>query len=153
MTPVPATSDEGTARRSAILVSACLVGVRCNHVGEANTSDAVLVLRDTHRLVPVCPEVAGGLSTPRSPATVQADGRVVDADGVDVTDAFERGAAVAVALARTAGASRAVLKARSPSCGCHERMGVTARALIAAGFEVSDEEDEARRLPLTLPGV
>jgi uncharacterized protein YbbK (DUF523 family) len=139
--------DEGTAAQPAILVSARLLGVRCNHLGSANPSAAVLALGSSHRLVPICPEVAGGLPTPRPAASLQTDGRVVDAFGVDVTDAFGRGAAAAVALAGSVGAVRAVLKARSPSCGCHGRDGggVTARALRGAGFELGDEEDETRR--------
>lgn len=108
-------------------------------------------------MVPVCPEVAGGLPTPRVAAELLVDGRVVTAAGEDVTAFYVRGAAVAVALARAAGASRAVLKARSPSCGCHEvydgtfsrrrrpGMGITAAALAAAGVEMCDEEDVARR--------
>ena len=153
-----AASDEGTARRPAILVSACLLGVRCNHVGAASPSAAVLALSAGHRLVPVCPEVMGGLPTPRAAAELQSDGRVVNADGEDVTSFYGVGAAAAVSLALAVGARRAVLKARSPSCGCHEvydgsftrtrrpGMGVTAAALAAAGIEVGDEEDEAERL-------
>jgi uncharacterized protein YbbK (DUF523 family) len=102
--------------------------------------------------------VAGGLPTPRPAADLRSDGRVVTADGTDVTAFYVRGAAAAVALARAIGASRAVLKARSPSCGCHSvydgtfdrvvlvqagSRGVTAQALVTAGFEVSDEEEEA----------
>ena len=143
-----------------ILVSACLLGVRCNHVGGSNASPAVAALRgEGYRLVPVCPEVAGGLPTPRVAAALAGDGRVMTADGADVTSFYERGAAAAVALAQAVGAERAVLKARSPSCACHEvydsadpavrrrvpGSGVTAAALRAAGFVVGDEEDEARR--------
>lgn len=141
-----------------ILVSACLLGVRCNHVGAASPSAAVAALGDAGaRLVPVCPESAGGLPTPRPAAELCADGRVRTAAGDDVTEFYARGARAAVALAQAVGASRAVLKARSPSCGCHEvydgsfsrskapGSGVTAAALRAAGFEVGDEEDEARR--------
>jgi uncharacterized protein YbbK (DUF523 family) len=154
-----ASSDEGTGRGSAILVSACLLGVACNHVGGSSPSAAVLALRaQGYRLVPVCPEVAGGLPTPRPAAALVggvAFGRVVDEAGADVTDFYRRGASAAVALARAVGAERAVLKARSPSCGCHKvydgpgsrvrvpGMGVTTAALVAAGFEVGDEEDEA----------
>ena len=81
-------------------------------------------------------------------------------DGIDVTDFYERGASHAAALARTASVSGAVLKARSPSCGCreiydgsHERRlvpgeGVTAAALRAAGVTVCSEEDLARPGPL-----
>ena len=139
--------------RPAVIVSACLLGVRCNHNGEANTSAAAVALRDTHRVVPMCPESAGGLPTPRDAAERQADGTVRTADGRDVSEWFERGAAHAVHLAEAVGATRAVLKARSPSCGCHEIYdgsfsrtrvegeGVTAAALRAAGLEVVSEDD------------
>lgn len=104
-------------------------------------------------MIPVCPEVAGGLPTPRPPAERAPDGRVRTDAGQDVTDAYHRGAAQAVALARAAGVERAILKARSPSCGCrqiydgtHRRVlvdgeGVTAEALRQAGVEVVSEED------------
>jgi uncharacterized protein YbbK (DUF523 family) len=139
--------------RPTVIVSACLLGVRCNHEGEANTSDATIALRATHRVVPVCPESAGGLATPRDAAERRADGTVRTADGRDVTEWFERGAAHAVRLAEAVGATRAVLKARSPSCGCREIYdgsftrtrvegeGVTAAALRRAGLEVVSEED------------
>lgn len=115
--------------------------------------------------MPVCPEVVGGLTTPRSAAeVVGGDGadvlagtaRVCNADGDDVTAAYVRGATAAVELARATGATRAVLKAHSPSCGAadvydgtftrtlHPGSGVTAAALCAAGIEVvSDEELES----------
>jgi uncharacterized protein YbbK (DUF523 family) len=139
----------------ALLVSACLLGVRCNHRGEASPSPAVAALAATHRLVPICPETAGGLATPRPTAEMRSDGTVVTAAGHDVTAAYRRGAAAAVSLARTVGADRAVLKARSPSCGCHERYdgtftstlvsgeGIAAAALRVAGLEVCSEEDLA----------
>jgi uncharacterized protein YbbK (DUF523 family) len=142
--------------RSSIVVSACLLGVPCNHRGEASTNDAVLSLRATHRLVPVCPEVAGGLPTPRDAAEIQPDGGVRTCAGVDVTDAYARGAAHATRLATAVGATTAVLKARSPSCGCREVYdgsfsrtlvdggGVTARALRDAGLTVLSEEDVER---------
>jgi uncharacterized protein YbbK (DUF523 family) len=129
-----ASTDEGTALKPAILVSACLVGVPCNHRGRGSPSPAVLALAAQHRLVPVCPEVAGGLPTPRPAADLRSDGRVVTADGTDVTAFYIRGAAAAVALARAVGASRAVLKARSPSCGCHSVYdGMLDRVVLVAG--------------------
>ena len=143
-------SDAG---RPAVLVSACLLGVRCNHLGKASYSQAVSELSFDYRLVPICPEVVGGLPTPRPAAELQADGSVRTAAGEDVTDAYRRGAAAAAALARATGADEAVLKARSPSCGCHEVYdgtftrrkvageGVTARALREAGLRVRSEED------------
>ncbi|MCU1354476.1 MAG: hypothetical protein JWM05_3685 [Acidimicrobiales bacterium] len=136
-----------------VLVSACLLGVPCNHRGGASPTPQVAALAGANRLVPVCPEVAGGLPTPRPAAERTADGRVVTGDGEDVTDAYRRGAEQAVALAAATGATRAVLKARSPSCGCHEvddgtftrtrvpGMGVTAEALAEAGLAVCSEED------------
>src|SRR6476469_2714644 len=99
-----------TAIRPTVVVSACLLGVRCNHEGEANTSDVVVALRATHRVVSVCPESAGGLPTPRTRAERRSDGRVIDTDGLDVTEWFERGAAHAVRLAEAVGATRAVVK-------------------------------------------
>ncbi|HEX6476538.1 MAG TPA: DUF523 domain-containing protein, partial [Acidimicrobiales bacterium] len=136
-----------------VLVSACLLGVPCNHRGQASPSAAVRALANGSRLVGVCPEVAGGLPTPRAAAELQADGRVVNANGADVTAQYRRGADHAVALARMAGAARAVLKARSPSCGCgrvydgsfsrtlREGDGITAAALKSAGIEVVSDED------------
>jgi uncharacterized protein YbbK (DUF523 family) len=143
-----------------LIVSSCLLGVACNHVGRSSPSEAVVALGRDRRLVPVCPETAGGLPTPRDAAEIQASGRVVTAGGADVTDAYKRGAAHTVRLARAVGAEGAVLKARSPSCGCHEVYdgsftrtrvpgeGVTAAALRDAGFRVCSEEDvEAAHAP------
>lgn len=127
--------------------------MRCNHLGLANVSPAVVALGREARLIPVCPEMMGGLPSPRPPAEVQPDARVRTAAGDDVTSFYERGAAAAVAVAAAAGATEAVLKARSPSCGCHEIYdgtftrtrvageGVTAAALRAAGLTVRSEED------------
>ena len=110
-------------------------------------------LGERYRLVPVCPETMGGLPTPRPAAEVQVDGSVRTAAGDDVSDAYQRGAAATVALGRAVGAAGAVLKARSPSCGCGDiydgrfrrtlvqRDGVTAGALRAAGIRVWSEED------------
>ena len=107
-------------------------------------------LADEFRVISVCPETMGGLPTPRPAAERRRDGRVVAVDGSDVTAAYARGAAATVELARASGARRAVLKARSPSCGCHQIYvddtlvdgeGVTAQTLREAGIEVRSEED------------
>jgi uncharacterized protein YbbK (DUF523 family) len=144
---------EGTVRRPAILVSACLLGLRCNHAGGASPSAAVARLAEEYDLVPVCPEVAGGLPIPRPAAELQPDGTVRTIEGDDVTDCYRQGAAIAVAAARAAGATAAVLKARSPSCGTEHvydgtftrtrvpGQGVTARALRDAGVDVRTDED------------
>jgi uncharacterized protein YbbK (DUF523 family) len=141
------------AEEPALLVSACLLGVACNYRGEGSAHPDVLALGARARLIPICPEVAGGLPTPRPAAERLRDGRVRTAAGDDVTWLYDRGAAHAVAVARAAGVTRAVLKARSPSCGSgqiydgsHQRRlrvgdGVTSEALRAAGVEVVSEED------------
>jgi uncharacterized protein YbbK (DUF523 family) len=115
----------------------------------------VQALGSEYRLVPVCPETAGGLPTPRDAAEIQPDGSVRTAAGTDVTAAYDRGAAAAVALAEAIGATDAVLKARSPSCGCagvydgtfsrtvRPGDGVAAAALRAAGLRVRSEEEVA----------
>jgi len=153
------------------LISACLLGVACNHEGRGSPRAVVDELAERYRLVPVCPEVLGGLPTPRAAAELTGgegadvlagpgpDGSggagVVNINGDDVTAAYRRGAEAAVTLARAVGATRAVLKARSPSCGSaaiydgtfSRRLvpgrGVTAAALAAAGLEVGSEEDAA----------
>ena len=159
-------SDED---KPALLISACLLGVACNHEGRGSPRAVVDELARHYRLVPVCPEVLGGLPTPRAAAELRGgDGadvvagtgaRVVNIEGVDVTAAYRRGAEAAVEVAVAVGAERAVLKARSPSCGSSavydgtfsRRLvpgrGVAAAALAAAGLEVGSEEDAAAAAP------
>jgi uncharacterized protein YbbK (DUF523 family) len=141
-----------SSERPPLLVSACLLGVACNHEAGHSRRPKVEALAATHRLIPVCPEVCGGLSTPR-PAAERCGDRVVSVEGADVTAEYERGAQAAVDLAHATGARRAVLKARSPSCGSAEIYdgsfsrtlrsgeGVAATALRAAGIEVVSEDD------------
>lgn len=145
-----------------VLVSACLAGRACRFDGTGAYEDAVAALVAEGRAVLVCPEVDGGLGTPRPAAEIQGgDGadvvagraRVVTGDGIDVTDAYLAGAERALAVARETGATTAILKARSPSCGTGQIYdgtfsgtleagdGVTAALLKAEGIEVwSDEE-------------
>ena len=99
-----------------LLVSACLMGFRCRYDGGAQRLGCLDALRARHVLIPVCPEVMGGLPTPRAPAEIRG-GRVVTADGRDVTQAFVLGAREAEKIALAAGCECALLKERSPSCG------------------------------------
>lgn len=137
-----------------ILVSACLLGEPVRYDGRSKSGAHPALARwlAEGRVVPVCPEVAGGLGVPRPPAERGADGRVRREDGTDVTAAFVAGAAAAVALARAEGCVLAVLKARSPSCGIGSVYdgtftghllagdGVAAAALVEAGLAVFTEE-------------
>ena len=101
-----------------ILVSACLLGASCRYDGASKGDPRLEALRaQGHTLVPVCPEVLGGLPTPRPPAELQKDGRVVNREGVDVTAEYRAGAERALKIARAHGCTCGVLKERSPSCG------------------------------------
>jgi uncharacterized protein YbbK (DUF523 family) len=145
-----------------VLVSACLAGRACRFDGSANPDDEVARLVAEGRAVLVCPEVDGGLGTPRPAAEITGgDGadvlagraRVLTRAGEDVTEAYVAGARLALEAAREAGATTAILKARSPSCGkgavydgsfsrsLQEGDGVTASLLRSEGLTViSDEE-------------
>jgi uncharacterized protein YbbK (DUF523 family) len=103
-------------QRPKYVVSACLAGVRCAYDGEHRQLDKVVELVRQGLAVPVCPEQLGGLPTPRPPVEI-SKGRVVDQKGNDLSLNFERGAKEAFKLCSMAGCSRAILKARSPSCG------------------------------------
>ncbi|MFC4111949.1 DUF523 domain-containing protein [Nonomuraea zeae] len=150
-----------------ILVSACLMGRKVRYDGRAKTSsDARLAAwREEGRLVAFCPEVAGGLPTPRPAAEIEGGAggaavlsgaaRVLATDGSDVTAEFVAGARAALAAARSAGVRLAVLKEGSPSCGvlavCDGTFsgrrapgqGVTTALLESNGIRVFDEDHVA----------
>lgn len=98
------------------LVSACLLGVKCKYNQGSNDSDEIVDLLKQYHLIPICPEIMGGLPTPRLPAEVCAD-RVITKDGRDVTEQFRQGAREALKLAKLYNCRFAVLKEKSPSCG------------------------------------
>ncbi|SFP74689.1 DUF523 domain-containing protein [Pseudomonas borbori] len=148
-----------------ILVSRCLLGHAVRYDGGAHGPFDLLRRWQTEgRVVALCPEVAGGLPTPRPAAEIPSgqgaqvlDGRlpVLTIEGEDVTAAFVAGAEQALALVRQHGIRLALLKARSPSCGNRENYdgsfggvkvageGVTAAALRRAGVRVFSEEELA----------
>lgn len=101
-----------------ILLSACLLGLCCRYDGKVKTYDAVRLLlqREDIHIIPVCPEQAGGLATPRDPSERVGE-RVLTCRGRDVTACYERGAAQAAQLAELFGCTCAILKEKSPSCG------------------------------------
>ena len=99
-----------------ILVSACLLGASCRYDGKSKEYPLMEELCRRHEVVPFCPEIFGGLPTPRTPAERQGE-RVVTKTGGDVTENYRRGAEEALRLAQMLGCTAAVLKERSPSCG------------------------------------
>ena len=99
-----------------ILVSACLLGIRCRYDGDSNFCPQLETLLQHHHLIPVCAEQLGGLPTPRIPAERRGE-TVVTRDGRDVTTQFTAGAQEVLRLAKIYRCEMAILKARSPSCG------------------------------------
>ena len=101
-----------------ILISACLLGFECKYCGGSNKlpEQQLAALRERFRLIPVCPETAGGLPTPRDPSERLGD-KVVSNQGRDVTAQYQKGAETALTLARRYGCKAALLKEKSPSCG------------------------------------
>ncbi len=144
------------------LVSACLCGINCNYKGESKPDKAIIELIMTGDAIPVCPEQFGGLATPRPPSEIRdgtgldvLDGKakVINSEGIDVTNEFMKGAFEVLKVAKIANATEAILKARSPSCGHGEVYdgsfgrvlikgeGVTAALLRRNGITVLTEDD------------
>ena len=99
-------------------------------------------------ILPVCPEVLGGLPTPRPPAERQPDGRVVTREGVDVTAEYRAGAERVLELARAHGCTLAVLKERSPSCGRGQIYDGTFSHTLIPGSGVAAQLLETQGIPV-----
>lgn len=133
-----------------ILVSACLLGERCRYDGKSKPCDEVIKLNEKYNLIPVCPEVLGGLETPRTPCEIQND-RVISADGIDRTIEYTTGAQIALEIAKENNCKVAILKSKSPSCGkgkiydgtfsgtLTDGNGITAQLLSDYGIKVYNE--------------
>ena len=139
-----------------ILVSACLVGVNCKYNGGNNYNQKIVDLVKKGEAILVCPEQLGGLCTPRTPSEIvlkKGKRYVYMKDGKDVTEEYYRGAKEVLELAKKFNISKAILKAKSPSCGCGkiydgtftgnkiDGNGITTQLLIDNGIEVITEED------------
>lgn len=135
-----------------IVVSACLLGINCKYNGENNYCQKVVDLKEKYNLITICPEVDGGLPTPRIPAEIVYD-KVINKEGKDVTKEYNLGAQKALDTALKNNVKKAILKAKSPSCGCgyiydgsftHTLIkgdGVTTRLFKQYNLEVLTEED------------
>lgn len=135
-----------------IMVSACLLGENCKYNGGNNYSAKVAKYIEGQEIIPVCPEVLGGLPTPRVPAEI-VNGTVTRRDGVGVDKEFRRGAELALERAKQEKIDMAILQSRSPSCGVKQiydgtfsnkkikGQGVFARLLLENGFTVIDAEE------------
>ncbi len=144
------------------LISACLVGMCTNYLGQADMVREFVAMLERGEVVPACPEQLGGLTTPRPPAEIQpgcdgftvldGKGRVLRQNGEDVTEAFMRGAREMLKLAQACRAELVILKERSPSCGVNRihdgnfcgrlvsGTGVAAAMLKRHGLQVLSDE-------------
>ena len=135
-----------------ILISACLLGEHCRYDGKEEKNPLVDELNKYFDLVPFCPEVEGGLPTPRIPSEIKS-GRVYNKKGENVTKQFNLGAEKALQLCRFLNIHICILKDKSPSCGVYEiydgtftnklkkGQGVTAALLSSVDYWVMSEED------------
>ncbi len=132
-----------------MLVSACLLGVNCRYNGIPKANDKVLTLLENKNLtlIPVCPEQLGGLPTPRVPSERCGD-LVVNAEGIDVTEQYRRGAEEALKLAKLYQVDGAILKAKSPSCGCGKIYDGTFAKVLCDGDGVTTQYLKENDIPV-----
>lgn len=135
-----------------ILVSACLLGVSCRYSGDGYLHNEILQLKKEHHLIPICPEILGGLPTPRIPCEIVGD-KVINQQGEDITEAFNKGAMETVSICKHLDVDVAILKKNSPSCGYGKIYdgtftkklmignGITTRQLIQLGIPIYNEDN------------
>ena len=137
------------------LVSACLAGVCCRYDGKSNENEKVIKLVNEGKAIAVCPEQLGGLSTPRTPCEISAEdnNKVISKNGKDCTEYFQCGAKRVLEIAKELGIKKAILKAKSPSCGYGrvydgtfsgkliQGNGITTELLLKNDIEVITEND------------
>jgi len=152
--------------KSQTLLSACLAGVNCVYDGSNKKHPVFFKLFKSKKAVIFCPEMLGGLKTPHAPSEIEhasgaqvleGVGRVVSRSGEDVTAFFIKGALKTLKIARRYNIKRAIMKARSPSCGCgliHDGTfskqlvkgdGVTTALLKVHGVEVESDEEYLKK--------
>lgn len=134
------------------LCSACLLGIKCRYDGKSKPDEKVMELSKKEVLIPVCPEQLGGLPTPRENREIRGK-KVIAKSGRDETKNYKKGAEETLKLAKLFGIKEAILKQRSPSCGCGQIYdgtfsgklikgdGVTTALLKKKGIKVISEED------------
>jgi len=135
-----------------IMVSACLLGTNCKYNGGNNNNEKVREFVKDHEVIPVCPETAGGLPTPRIPCEI-VKGKVINAEGESKDKEFRAGAEKCLEIAKEKQIDLAILQSRSPSCGVNQiydgtfsgtkisGSGIFADMLKKSGFKVVDLED------------
>lgn len=153
------------AGQAIIFVSACLTGVNCTYNGKNKLHPVFARMRSQGEAIAACPEVLGGFEIPHSPSEImggdgydvlEGDAKVLSCEGKDVTELFFAGASRVLDLFRAQDIKKAILKSRSPSCGCGQiydgtfldRLipgdGVTTAFLKMNGIEVMSDTEYLR---------
>ena len=135
-----------------VIISACLAGDNCKYNGGNNLNQKMMDFLKAHEIIKVCPEVLGGLPTPRPSAEI-VDGQVMTTEGKSVRKEFMKGAQLAFEIVRKENPDLIILQSRSPSCGINQIYdgtfsgrkipghGLFAELCIKAGYKVLDIED------------
>ena len=135
-----------------ILISSCLLGNNTKYNGKNNYNPLVKKLKEKYNLIPICPEVLGGLLIPREPSEINGD-KVINKIGLDVTKNFNEGARLSLIEAKNHNIKYAILKDGSPSCGVNyiydgkfsgtkiNGMGITAKLLFLNNIILVSEKD------------
>ena len=134
------------------IISACLVGIPCRWDAVSKPKEKIIEMLKLGEVIPLCPEQLGGLTTPREPSEIVGD-MVISKSGKDVTEEFHRGAKITLDIAKELNCTKAILKAKAPSCGCNKIYdgtfsrklisgdGITAKLLKENGIEIITEEE------------
>lgn len=134
------------------LCSACLLGLNCRHDGTMKPNKKILELAKKEELIPICPDVLGGLPIPREQMEI-IDGKVITKSGKDVTASCVEGSRKVLEIAASKGIREAILKQRAPSCGSGkiydgtfsgkvvDGWGIAANLLRKNGINVISEEE------------
>lgn len=135
-----------------IAVSSCLLGICCKYNGKSNYNEQIINLKEKFELIPICPEVLGGLTTPRVPSEIIGN-KVINKEGIDVTNNYCLGARKALEILKTNNIDIAILKSKSPSCGKNKIYdgtfsntlisgnGITTKLFLENNIKVYDEFD------------
>lgn len=135
-----------------IIVSACLLGIACRYDAKEKKVSKVIELSKKFNLIPICPEQLGGLPTPRTPCEL-VENKAININGIDCTKEYKKGAYESLKIAKLFNSNLAILKEKSPSCGCKQvydgtfskrlinKKGITAQLFENNGITVIGESD------------
>ena len=138
------------------IVSSCLAGINCRYDGKNHLNKDILDLVNKGEAIPLCPEMLGGLETPRVPCEIIGKDefkKVINKNGLDLTKEFLNGANKVLEVCKTLNVDKVILKSKSPSCGCGEIYdgtfsgnlikgnGLTADLLIKNNIKVYNEKN------------